>query len=170
MLEHALSLGAPVAIRYPRGNTQGNHLDPVAPIVHGRGEVLRRGEDVALLAFGNTCDAALDAYDLLAKDGPGPTVVNMRFARPLDEALLVELAETHGKFITLEEHSLAGGFGSAVGEFLLDRALGVTLERIGVPNTLIQHDKQPLQRASFGLSGDSLAARVRASVAAAPIR
>ena len=170
MLEHALSLGTPAAIRYPRGNTQGNHLDPIAPIVHGRGEVLRRGGDVALLAFGNTCDAALDAYDSLVADGLGPTVVNMRFARPLDEALLVELAETHRKFITLEEHSLAGGFGSAVGEFLLDRALGVTLERIGVPNILIQHDKQPLQRASFGLSGDSLAARVRASVAAAPIR
>ncbi len=170
MLEHALSLGGPVAIRYPRGNTQGNHLDPVAPIVHGRGEVLRHGRDVALLSFGNTCDTALDACDLLEAEGLGPTVVNMRFARPLDEALLVELAETHRKFITLEEHSLAGGFGSAVGEFILDRGLGVTLERIGVPNILIQHDKQPLQRASFGLSGDSLAARVRASVAPAPIR
>ena len=170
MLEHALSLGGPAALRYPRGNTQGTHLEPVAPIVHGRGEVLRRGSDVVLLAFGNTCDTALDASDLLAAEGLGPTVVNMRFARPLDEALLVELAETHRKFITLEEHSLAGGFGSAVGEFLLDRALGVALERIGVPNILIQHDKQPLQRASFGLSGDGLAARVRASLAPAPLR
>ena len=169
MLEHALALGAPVAIRYPRGNTQGNHTDPVAPIVHGRGETLRRGNEVALLAFGNTCDVALDAYDILRQDGFEPTVVNMRFARPLDEALLVELAETHRKFITLEEHSLAGGFGSAVGEFVLDRGLDVTLERIGVPNILIQHDKQPLQRASFGLSGDGIAARVRTSAAPAPI-
>ena len=163
MLEHALSLGGPVAIRYPRGNSQGNHLEAPAPIVHGRGEILRHGEGVALLALGNTCDAALDAYDLLAADGPAPTVVNMRFARPLDEALLLELARTHRKFITLEEHSLAGGFGSAVGEFVLDRALGVTLERIGVPNILIQHEKQPVQRASFGLSGENLAARIRAT-------
>ncbi len=163
MLDHALSLGSPVAIRYPRGNSQGNHLEAPAPIVHGRGEVLRRGEDVALLALGNTCDAALDAYDLLAAAGVAPTVVNMRFVRPLDEALLFELAQTHRKFITLEEHSLAGGFGSAVAEFVADRGLDVTLERIGVPNIIIQHEKQPVQRASFGLSGENLAARVRAT-------
>lgn len=169
MLEHALSLGSPVAIRYPRGNSQGNHLESPAPIVHGRGEVLRRGSDVALLALGNTCDYALDAYDL-APDDAKPTVVNMRFVRPLDEALLLELAQTHKRFITLEEHSLAGGFGSAVVEFASDRDLGVSIMRIGVPNVLIQHDKQPQQRAGFGLSGDSLAARIRAFQEAASVR
>jgi 1-deoxy-D-xylulose-5-phosphate synthase len=166
MLEHALSLGAPAAIRYPRGNSQGNHLEPPAPIVHGRAEILRRGGDVAILALGNTCDVALDAYDLIPEGAPRPTVVNMRFVRPLDEALLLELAETHRRFITLEEHSLMGGFGSAVCEFLSDRGLHVTVERIGAPSVLIQHDKQPVQRASFGLSGESLAARVRATEAA----
>jgi 1-deoxy-D-xylulose-5-phosphate synthase len=169
MLEHALSLNAPVAIRYPRGNTSGKHLEPPAPIVQGRAEVLRRGEGTAILAFGNTCDHALDAYDLVEGDAPKPTVVNMRFARPLDEALLLELAQTHRRFITLEEHSLMGGFGSAVCEFAADRGLGVTIERVGVPNILIQHDKQPAQRAGFGLSGESLAARIRA-VEAASVR
>ncbi|MDQ2858643.1 MAG: 1-deoxy-D-xylulose-5-phosphate synthase [Candidatus Eremiobacteraeota bacterium] len=166
MLEHALALGAPVAIRYPRGNSQGNHLDLPAPLVHGRGEVLRRGGGVALLALGNTCDAALDAYDL-APDDAKPTVVNMRFVRPLDEALLLELAASHRKFVTLEEHSLAGGFGSAVLEFAADRGLEVAVERIGVPAVLIQHDKQQVQRATFGLSGESLAARVAATFATA---
>ena len=124
--------------------------------------MLREGSGVALLALGNTCDAALDAYDLLqSEDGPLPTVVNMRFVRPLDEALLVELAQTHQKFVTLEEHALAAGFGSAVVEFLSDRGIALTTERIGVPHALIQHDKQPKQRASFGLSAESLAARVR---------
>ncbi len=167
MLEHAISLGTPVAIRYPRGNSQGNHLEAPAAIAHGRGEVLREGSGIALLALGNTCDYALDAYDLIGDPGMKPTVVNMRFVKPLDEALLVELAQTHRKFITLEEHSLAGGFGSAVVEFVADRDLGVNVERIGVPNILIQHDKQPLQRASFGLSGESIAARIR-SIAGAP--
>ncbi len=162
MLEHALALGAPVAIRYPRGNSNGNHLDTPAPIVQGRGEVLRRGSGVALLGFGNTCDVALDAFDALP-ESERPTVVNMRFAAPLDEELLVELARTHRAFITLEEHSLAGGFGSAVSEVITDRGLGVTLERIGVPGILIQHDRQPTQRASFGLSGEHLAVRVRAA-------
>jgi len=161
MLEHALSLGTPVAIRYPRGNSNGNHLEKPAPIEHGRGEILRRGSEVAVLTYGNTCDHALDAYDLI--DGPKPTVVNMRFVKPLDEALLAELAQTHRTFITLEEHALAGGFGSAVVEVVADRGLGVNVERIGVPNILIQHDKQPLQRASFGLSGAHVAARIRSS-------
>jgi 1-deoxy-D-xylulose-5-phosphate synthase len=165
MLEHALTLDGPAALRYPRGNSQGNHLEPPAPIVHGRAEVLRGGTGVAILALGNTCDVALDAYDLLADDGPVPTVVNMRFVRPLDEMLLLELAETHRRFITLEEHSLAGGFGSAVVEFCSDRGIGISIERIGVPGVLIQHNKQPQQRAGFGLYGENVAARVRATSA-----
>ena len=119
MLEHALSLEGPASIRYPRGSTSGKHRDPVAPIVHGRAEVLRRGAGVAILAYGNTVDIALDACELM----PGATVVNMRFAKPMDEALILELAESHNHFITLEEHSLAGGFGSAVVEFVSDRGL-----------------------------------------------
>jgi 1-deoxy-D-xylulose-5-phosphate synthase len=162
MLAHAIALGKPVAIRYPRGNTQGNHAEPPAPIVQGKAEVLRAGAGVALLAFGNTCDAALDAYDMLAGEGGAlPTVVNMRFAAPLDEALLEELTRTHKRFITLEEHALAGGFGSAVLEFLSDRGLRVAVERVGVPHVLIQHAKQTEQRESFGLSGEQVAARVR---------
>jgi 1-deoxy-D-xylulose-5-phosphate synthase len=164
MLEHALSLSAPAAIRYPRGNSQGNHLEPPAPVEHGRAEVLRRGTGTAILALGNTCDAALDCWDIFEREGEAaPTVVNMRFVRPLDEALLLELAETHHTFVTLEEHSLAGGFGSAVAEFLSDRGMRVGLERVGVPYALIQHDKQPAQRATFGLGGEQLAARIRRS-------
>ncbi|HSV14116.1 MAG TPA: transketolase C-terminal domain-containing protein, partial [Tepidisphaeraceae bacterium] len=168
MLEHALRLNGPVGIRYPRASTSGKHPDALAPIVQGRAEVLRRGSGVALLAYGNTVDAALDAYDLCA--GTKPTVVNMRFAKPLDEALLMELPDTHSHVITLEEHSLAGGFGSAVVEFVSDHGLGLAVERIGVPNNaLVQHDSQPKQRALFGLTGEHVAARV-ASVLVAPVR
>jgi 1-deoxy-D-xylulose-5-phosphate synthase len=162
MLEHALSLGSPVAIRYPRGNSQGNHLDAPAPIVHGRAEVLRRGSRRRDAGARQHLRRRARRVRSGRRPGAKPTVVNMRFVRPLDEALLLELAQTHRKFITLEEHSLAGGFGSAVVEFVADRASTVAVERIGVPNVLIQHDKQPQQRASaFGLSGAHIAARVR---------
>ena len=161
MLDLALALDAPAAIRYPRGSTSGKHDEPVAPIVLGRAEVLRRGTDVAILALGNTVDAALDAHALLAADGIAPTVVNARFVAPLDENLLLELAETHGRFITLEEHSLAGGFGSAVIEFLNDRGIAIPVERVGVPNVLVQHASQAAQRAQFGLSAEAVASRVR---------
>jgi 1-deoxy-D-xylulose-5-phosphate synthase len=166
MLEHALALNAPAAIRYPRGSTSGRHTDPPAPLVQGRAEVLRRGSGVAVWALGNTVDVALDAYDLLPPGAPRPTIVNARFAKPLDEQLLIELSGTHERFLTLEEHSLAGGFGSAVVEFVSDRGLGCSVERIGVPNVLVQHDSQPKQRAQFGLQAEHLAARLSAILAA----
>ncbi|HTU83683.1 MAG TPA: 1-deoxy-D-xylulose-5-phosphate synthase [Candidatus Acidoferrales bacterium] len=161
MLEHALSLNAPAAIRYPRGSSSGKHDQPPAPIVQGKGEVLRRGRGVALLAYGNTADLALDAYDLLRENGGSlPTVVNARFAKPLDEALLLELDRDHDRVVTLEEHSLAGGFGSAVAEFVADKGLEMRVERIGVPSVLVQHDSQDKQRGQFGLNAAAIAARI----------
>jgi 1-deoxy-D-xylulose-5-phosphate synthase len=165
MLAHALSRNAPMAIRYPRGSTSGRHRDPVAPIEHGKAEVLRKGQGVALLALGNTVDVALDAYDLLASGEFGrsdrlPTVVNARFAKPIDEALIAELAADHDLILTLEEHSLAGGFGSAVVERVSDLGLSVRVQRIGVADVLVHHDSQPSQRALFGLSAQAIAERL----------
>jgi 1-deoxy-D-xylulose-5-phosphate synthase len=161
MLEHALSLNLPSAIRYPRGSSAGRHQDEIAPMQHGKAQILRDGGGVAVLALGNTCDVALDAYELLetlrGRDGNLPTIVNARFVRPLDEGLLEHLAATHDLFLTLEEHSLAGGFGSAVVEWASDRGVRVRVERIGVPSVLVQHDAQPKQRARFGLAAESLA-------------
>jgi 1-deoxy-D-xylulose-5-phosphate synthase len=165
MLEHAVALGAPAAIRYPRGSSNGRHRDAVAPVEQGKGEVLRRGSRVAIVALGNTVDVALDAYDLLASGeyGPSdrlPTVVNARFAKPVDEELLQQLAAEHDLFLTLEEHALAGGYGSAVVESVSDRGLDVRIERIGVPDVLVQHDSQSRQRALIGLSANQVAERV----------
>jgi 1-deoxy-D-xylulose-5-phosphate synthase len=162
MMEHAISLNAPAAIRYPRGSTSGKHDDPLAPIVQGKAEVLRRGSGVAILAYGNTVDIALDAHGLLKEAGASdlPTVVNARFAKPLDEALLLELENSHSRIITLEEHSLNGGFGSAVQEFVSDKGLKMAVERIGVSNVLVQHDSQDKQRALFGLNAQAIATRI----------
>jgi 1-deoxy-D-xylulose-5-phosphate synthase len=173
MLEHALSLNAPAAIRYPRGSTTGRQsAEPIAPIVQGKAEVLRRGRGVAILAYGNTVDLALDAYDEMEKAGNAelPTVVNARFAKPLDEALLLELERDHQRVMTLEEHSVAAGFGSAVAEFVSDRGLKLAIERIGVPNVLVQHDSQDKQRAMFGLTAQAIATRVAATMALPVVR
>jgi 1-deoxy-D-xylulose-5-phosphate synthase len=154
MLRHALSLNAPVGIRYPRGSSSGKHNDALAPLAHGKAEVLRRGRGVALFAYGTAVDVALDAAF------PGITVINARFAKPLDEALLLELARDHTHLITLEEHSLPGGFGSAVAEFVSDHGLSLRVERVGVPNVLVQHDSQDKQRALFGLTAEAVAGRI----------
>ncbi|HEX3370487.1 MAG TPA: 1-deoxy-D-xylulose-5-phosphate synthase [Candidatus Cybelea sp.] len=163
MLEHALTLNGPAGIRYPRGSTSGRHDAPLAPLIHGKAEVLRRGRKVAILAYGTAVDIALDAATLLGtgSESSPVTIVNARFAKPLDEALLLDLERDHSHVITLEEHSLAGGFGTAVAEFVSDRGLNLRVERMGVPNVLVQHDSQDKQRALFGLTGEALAARVR---------
>jgi 1-deoxy-D-xylulose-5-phosphate synthase len=165
MLAYALGVDGPVAIRYPRGSSSGRHDEAPAPIEAGKAEVLRRGSGVAILALGTAVDVALDAYDLLASGEWGtakqlPTVVSARFAKPLDVALLEALSRDHHLVLTLEEHALAGGFGSAVVEVVSDRGLGLTVERIGVPDDLVQHDAQTRQRAAIGLSAESLAARL----------
>ncbi len=165
MLEHALSLNAPAAIRYPRGSSGGRHRDTVAPIVQGKAEVLRGGSGVAILALGSTVDIALDAYDLLASGEFGrsdrlPTVVNARFAKPVDAALIEALSRDHSLILTLEEHSLAGGFGSAVVEAASDAQWPVKIERVGIGDVLVQHDSQPGQRALFGLTPQKIAERV----------
>ena len=165
MLEHALSRSGPVAIRYPRGSTSGRHTDAIAPIVHGKSEVLRRGAGVAILALGNAVEVALDAYEMLRSGefGPSdrlPTVVNARFAKPIDAELLRELAESHDTLLTLEEHSLAGGYGSAVVETVSDLGLPLKIERVGISDVLVQHDSPARQRALFGLSAQTVAQTV----------
>ncbi len=169
MLEHAFTLGTPVAIRYPRGSTTGRHAEPPAPVEQGRAEVLRHGSGVAILAYGNTVDVALDAYGLLSASAAReklPTVVNARFAKPIDGQLIEELACEHQRFLTLEEHALAGGFGSAVVEWVADHGLGIAVERVGVPNVLVAHDSQEAQRERFGLSAGGVAGRVAAALVA----
>ena len=163
MLQHALALGTPAAIRYPRGSTSGKHLVAPAPIQHGKAELLQEGSGAALIAFGNAVDVALDARDLMVAAGEAPpTVVNARFAKPLDESLLCELALTHDRIITLEEHSLDGGFGSAVVEMFNDRRIRTMVERVGCPNVLMQQNSQAKQRAQVGLSAEAIVARIHA--------
>ena len=146
MMEHALTLDGPSAIRYPRGSTRSLRPQLRVPIEHGRAEVVQRGSGVAVLAYGNSLDLALEA------GLEGATIANMRFAKPLDETLLLELARSHQRFVTVEEHALAGGFGAAVDEFVADRELDVSVVRLGIPDVLVQHDSQARQREFFGLT------------------
>ncbi|MBV9120520.1 MAG: 1-deoxy-D-xylulose-5-phosphate synthase, partial [Chloroflexi bacterium] len=123
ILEHAAGQEGLVAVRYPRGNGHEHPLPFHQPIETGKAEVLRHGGDVTLLAFGPCVYWALEAAARLEAKGIQATVVNARFAKPLDEQLIQELAVRTGRIVTIEEHVLAGGFGSAVTELLTDRGL-----------------------------------------------
>ncbi|MEA2475139.1 MAG: 1-deoxy-D-xylulose-5-phosphate synthase [Thermoleophilaceae bacterium] len=153
----------PVALRYPRGEAEGVPL-PSRPqeIEIGRGEVLREGARVALIGYGFGVPLALGAADLLEQHGVEATVVDARFAKPLDGELLTQLASEHELLVTVEDGVLQGGFGSAVGELLLDRDLagGTRLVRVGLPDRFVTHGKPALLQREVGLTPEAIVERV----------
>jgi 1-deoxy-D-xylulose-5-phosphate synthase len=163
MLHTALQHDGPIAVRYPRGAALGVALDDAPqrlPI--GKAEVLRRGPDVALLGIGLGVEAAMQAAEQLATEGVSATVVNARFVKPLDRDLILELASTVGRLITIEENALAGGFGSAVWELLEHEGVhDCRLHRVGVPDEFVEHGPQASWRKRYGLDAAGVAAAVQ---------
>jgi 1-deoxy-D-xylulose-5-phosphate synthase len=154
----------PCAIRYPRGECEGVTLDPsIVPLPVGRGEIVREGDDVALVAIGAMVPVALKAADLLRDRGVAATVVNARFVKPLDRELLLDVAERVRRIVTIEDHVLMGGFGSAVLELFEEADVrGVEVRRIGLPDAFIEHGAQSLLRKHHGLDPEGVAQRVAA--------
>jgi 1-deoxy-D-xylulose-5-phosphate synthase len=171
MLHFAFSHDGPVAVRYPRGEAAGANLGaPVERIKYGRGVVERMGNDVALVAVGPMVAVALEAAELLAQGGWSPMVINPRFLKPLDEELLA-LAASTGRVVTIEEHVLRGGFGSAVLEWLTEGGRPqASCLRIGVPDRFVEHGDRAALRRELGLTPQAIAELVRTSFAAEKIR
>jgi 1-deoxy-D-xylulose-5-phosphate synthase len=164
MLALGLTLDGPAAVRYPRGSGFGVTLDEnVEPLELGKGELLREGKDLLILAVGALVCPAQDAAEILAQEGIQAAVINARFIRPLDEALIVDWAKRTGKVLTLEENLVLGGFGSAVSELLAGHDLpGLRLRRMGIPaDTLVEHGAQAELRADLGLDKAGIARAAR---------
>ncbi len=157
----------PVALRYPRGEGVGVPLpDEPVPLELGTGELLREGAGrVAIVGYGSGVQKGLDAAALLAERGLEVTVADARFAKPLDVALLAELAAEHELLVTVEEGVLAGGFGSAVWEALSDVGLVVPrILRVGLPDRYVTHGKPALLHAEVGFDAARIAERVERAV------
>jgi 1-deoxy-D-xylulose-5-phosphate synthase len=160
MLTTGFRLGTPAAVRYPRGTGPG--LVPaseLAALPLGKGELRREGRRVALLAFGSLLAAALGAADEL-----DASVANMRFVKPLDLELLRRLAATHELLVTLEEHAVAGGAGSAVCEALAALGIEKRVLLLGLPDRFIDHGDPARLLASVGLDRAGIVKSVRAVV------
>jgi 1-deoxy-D-xylulose-5-phosphate synthase len=153
----------PIAMRYPRGNGYGVPLmeEGWEEIPIGKGEILRNGDDVLMVAYGSMVHTAMQAAEMLSEHGVEATVVNARFVKPLDTELIVPLAKRIGRVVTLEEGCIMGGFGSAVTEVLMDHDVAVPVKRIGVPDQLVEHAKPDEAKAELGLTGSQIAERVR---------
>ncbi|CAN1210429.1 1-deoxy-D-xylulose-5-phosphate synthase [Tumidithrix helvetica PCC 7403] len=156
-----------IAMRYPRGNGYGVPLKSegweALPI--GKGEVLRQGDDVLMVAYGSMVYPAMQAAELLMEHGVQATVVNARFVKPLDIELIAPLAKRIGKVVTLEEGCIMGGFGSAVMEALMDCGVVVPVQRIGVPDILVDHASPEQSFAELGLTSGQISDRILANLA-----
>jgi 1-deoxy-D-xylulose-5-phosphate synthase len=159
---YASNGGGPIAFRFPRGTGTGAALDvPLTELPIGISETLREGADVAILCYGPVTNDALVAAEALAAVGIDATVVNARFAKPLDAERFLAIAARIGRVLTVEEHVIAGGFGSAVSELFVERGAKVELEILGVPDEWVDHGAQKLWRKHFGLDAEGIAAAVR---------
>jgi 1-deoxy-D-xylulose-5-phosphate synthase len=158
MLLTAIEHNGPAALRYPRGSGTGAILEnPIQPLPIGKGEILKEGQDVLILAIGRSVCEALDAHSELMQQGISAMVVNCRFVKPLDLDLLCTWAQKIPRIITVEENIRQGGFGSAVLEALNDAGVtGFQLERIGIADRFVEHGPQPILRAKYGVDATAI--------------
>ena len=153
LLYTALKSGQPMAIRYPRGTGLGVELDTkLHEIPIGKWEILKYGKDVAILAVGAMVAPALEAAQELASSNIEATVVNARFAKPLDSGLLTDLARRLKRLVTVEENTLSGGFGSSVAKLLQDsKVYDAQVKSLGIPDEFVEQGTQAVLRAKYGL-------------------
>jgi 1-deoxy-D-xylulose-5-phosphate synthase len=162
MLVTSIQHHGPCALRIPRGEGEGVPLmeEGWQPLEIGRGEQLTDGDDLLIVAYGSMVYPALATAGLLQEKGLRAAVVNARFLRPLDEALILPLARRIGRVVTMEEGALAGGFGAAVVETLVDHEVLVPVLRLGIPDVLVDHASPEQSKQTLGLTPPQMADRI----------
>ncbi len=156
MLYTGYKHNGPSAIRYPRGKGPGVHVQKIMKqLAIGKGSVERKGESVAILAFGPMLTPALEAAEQL-----NATVVNMRFVKPLDERLVIDMAQQHDIIVTIEDNAIAGGAGSAINELLVSMTPPPTIINLGLPDKFVEHGERDVLLHDCGLDAESIIASV----------
>jgi 1-deoxy-D-xylulose-5-phosphate synthase len=162
MLVTSIHHSGPCAIRIPRGEGEGVPIaeEGFEPLDIGRGELLTDGDDLLIVAYGAMVAPAMATAGLLQEKGVRAAVVNARFLRPLDEALILPMAQRIGRVVTMEEGALPGGFGAAVVETLNDHQVLVPVFRIGIPDVLVDHASPDQSKQALGLTPVQMAERI----------
>lgn len=162
LLFTAVNQKSPMAIRYPRGKGPGASLSKdFKSLDIGKGEVLREGEQIVLIAIGRMVEVAQDAAKILASEGISATVINARFVKPLDKKMITSLSKDKEMVVTLEENSLAGGFGSAILELLTDEGINTRVTRLGLPDRFITHGAIDKLLEEVGLTPEQVSSLIK---------
>ena len=160
MMKFAVHFNGPIALRYPRGEAYTGLQDHRAPVRYGKAEVLEQGEKIALLAVGNMVKTAVQVRELLQEQGYQVTLVNMRFVKPFDMALVRELSGSHELLVTMEENVRNGGFGEQVASFVMEEGLPARVQIIALPNRFVHQGSVSSQMKETGIDADSVAGKI----------
>ena len=160
MMKFAVHFSGPIALRYPRGEAYTGLEDHREPIRYGKAEVLEEGKEIALLAVGNMVKIAVRVRELLKEQGYDVTLVNMRFVKPFDTALVQELSRSHSLLVTMEENIRNGGFGEQVASFVMEEELPARVQIVALPNRFVHQGSVASQMKETGIDADSVAEKV----------
>jgi 1-deoxy-D-xylulose-5-phosphate synthase len=160
LLYTGLNSGKTFVLRYPRGNGVGVKIEDFKEIKIGSWEEISNGRDIAILAVGKYVYRSLEVKKNLKLKGFNPTVINARFIKPIDEEMLNKILKTHQYIITMEDGVLNGGFGSGIGEYILDNGFSNKLLRFGIPDRFIEHGKVEILEKDLGLDVQSMTEKI----------
>ncbi len=158
MLHKAVQLNTPAAIRYPRADIpEGSLYNDCNPVEIGKGEILREGRDGVIIAYGAMVYPSMECADMLAEKGINVTVVNARFAKPLDADLIMKVAKKHQILLTVEDHTEIGGFGSAILELLVEKGINTqNVHKMGIPDRFIEQGPRDIILKTLNLDAEGI--------------
>jgi 1-deoxy-D-xylulose-5-phosphate synthase len=161
-LDESQKLKTAFTIRYPRGEgVMPDWKKPLQKLEIGKGKLIKDGEDIAILTIGHIGNYAIKACELLEKEGINAAHYDLRFVKPLDEALLHEVFQKFDKVITVEDGCVQGGMGTAVLEFMADNNYSAKLKRLGIPDRIVEHGEQLELHHECGFDPEGIAEAVR---------
>ena len=161
MMKFAVSFGAPIAIRYPRGEAYDGLSEYRAPIRYGKAEMIAEEKDIALFAVGGMVKEAEKVREMLKAEGYSVTLVNARFVKPVDEEMILKLAENHRLCVTMEENVESGGLGEKVRTVVEEKSLSMKILSVAIPDEYVEHGNVDLLKKEIGIDEDSVFERIK---------
>ena len=156
MIKFAVKFGAPIAIRYPRGEAYDGLKEYRNPIIYGKGELIEEEKDIALFAVGSMVKTAVNVRNLLKEKGISCTLVNARFVKPIDEEMINEISKNHKLIVTMEENVESGGYGEKVRTYVDDSKIKVEVLTICIPDEYVEHGNVDLLKKEVGLDAETI--------------
>lgn len=160
MMNFAVKHNGPVAIRYPRGAVYDGLQEYQEPIICGKSEVIAKEQDIAVLGSGHMMETAEQVWESLKKKGYSCSLINSRFIKPIDTAVLNELSKDHKLFVTIEEAAVSGGYGTNVMKYVSEQNMAVKVLTVGVPDLFVEHGNISQLRQLIGLDSDSIVEKI----------